>query len=167
MRSSSVSALYYIAEASGFGSGTSTPSSAKPTTSVGSSISSSTGKKKVSPLIDTKIMGPQKFPDFAKGAIETIAKGPRSAFGLAGDAKGEAFLATTAGLLASKQAANLPKTFEKETQAQQEGIRGMTNVANFYKGIGAQPRPLHEPDQLGLLQTILKNFGGASGLGSR
>jgi hypothetical protein len=167
MRSSTVSALYYIAEAGGFGSGTSTPSSARPTTSVGPSVSSSTGKKKVFPLIDPSIMGKEKFPDFARGAVETIAKGPRSAFGLAGDAKGEAFLATTAGVLAAKQAANLPKTFEKETQAQQEGIRNMTNVANFYKGIGAQPRPLHEPDQLGLLQTILKNFGGASGLASK
>lgn len=167
MRSSSVSALYYIAEASGFGSGTTTPSSLKPTTPVTSGSSASTGKKKVSPLVDPSVMGPKGFPDVARGAVETIAKGPRSAFGLAGDAKGEAFLTTTAGLLAAKQAANLPKTFEKETQAQQEGIRGMTNVANFYKGIGAQPRPLHEPDQLGLLQTILKNFGAASGLGSR
>lgn len=159
MRSSSLIALHYIVEAgSSFGGGTTTPSGLSPTATSGKSAS--TGKKKVSPLVDPDVMGPGGMPEFATRAIETIATGPRRLFNLGGDKAGEAFLATSAAGLAAKQAANLPQTFKREQEAQQEGIRGMTNVSNFYKGIGAQPIPLHSPGELGLLQTVLKNLAG-------
>lgn len=146
MRSFSIQTLHYIAEAA-----------------------DDQSRKKENILIDPSVMGDGAMGEFGKTVAGSISTGPLAALGLVGDVTGvgggKALLGYSTGPmgLSGKLAANAKKRFEREIEAQQEGVRGMANVSNFYKNLGAPTRPLHEPGELGLIASIFKKY--TEGLG--
>ena len=159
MRPTSIVTLHYISEAGGFEG---TPALSPKIRTAGRK-----GTSGIKPLIDPSVMGSGAPGEFVTKTVEYASEGPRTAFGLAGKLTGvgggNALLTTTATQMAAKQLANVMKRYEKETQAQQEGVRNMTNVSNFYQNLGRATIPLHDTDEMGLLKTIFKKY--TEGLG--
>jgi hypothetical protein len=97
-------------------------------------------------LIDPKLMG----RDFSTGiGKEEVASAlsyttiPYKTYAAIGGLGG--------GLLtAAKQVLTAPKRAEQEVKAQQEAIRNMTGVENYYKNLGIKTIPMHDKKESSL-----------------
>lgn len=149
MRSSSKKFIQYISEA-GFAS--TVPSKQKPT-------SGKKREKNTNILIDPSLMGSEKIggivgtPGEEAKAVADIGLGPlKAAIGIGG----------LGGSILS-QAKQVTTGFQRgveEVKAQQEAIRNMTGVENYYKNLGIKTIPMHKKDE-----SILGTIKGLLGLG--
>ena len=144
MRYSSLKLLFYISEASGFGGSSPSvgpspsvtdlfktkPSAPKPKPS---------GKKKIYPGVDPNVLGhPNKEGRVAAEAGES-ANNLRLIPGKELKGAGTTAIITGAGALELSRSLNAPAILQAEVDAQQEGVRSMSNVSNFYKNLGNAP----------------------------
>jgi hypothetical protein len=97
-------------------------------------------------LIDPKLMGKEFGAGIGKEEVATALSYttiPYKTFAAVGGLGG--------GLLtAAKQVLNAPKRAEQEVKAQQEAIRNMTGVENYYKNLGIKPIPMHQKGESSL-----------------
>jgi len=164
MRYSTLKLLSYISEASGFGG--SSPSvglspsvsevfKKKPGTPKSGSVKSK-GTKKIYPGVDPNVMGKNNKvgQEAAEAGQLTIDATLNMGKGLPG--AGSARIAANTLELAADRAMSLVDLAVANRNAQQEGVRSMSNVSNFYKNLGQATIPL--APKASLAQTIADYF---------
>lgn len=161
MRYSTLKLLSYISEASGFG-GSSTP--VGPSSSVselfkkkpGTLKPKSSGTKKIYPGVDPNVMGKNNKvgQEAAEAGQLTIDATLNMGKGLPG--AGSARIASNTLELAADRAMGLVDLAIANRNAQQEGVRSMSNVSNFYKNLGQATIPL--APKASIAQTIADYF---------
>jgi hypothetical protein len=163
MRYSTLKLLSYISEASGFG-GSSTPAGPssvselfkkKPVTPKSGSATSK-GKKRIYPGVDPNVMGKNNKvgQEAAEAGQLTIDATLNMGKGLPG--AGSARIAANTLELAADRAMGLVDLAVANRNAQQEGVRSMSNVSNFYKNLGQATIPL--APKASIAQTIADYF---------
>lgn len=164
MRNSSLKLLFYISEASGFGG--SSPS-VGPSSSVSelfkkkpvipkSDSTKAKGTKKIYPGVDPNVMGKNNKigQEAAEAGQLTIDATLNMGKGLPG--AGSARIAANTLELATDRAMGLVDLAIANRNAQQEGVRSMSNVSNFYKNLGQATIPL--APKASLAQTLADYF---------
>ena len=141
MRYSTLKLLSYISEASGFG-GSSTPVGPSPAVvelfkkKPGTPKPKSSGTKKIYPGVDPNVMGKNNKvgQEAAEAGQLTIDATLNMGKGLPG--AGSARIAANTLELTTDRAMGLVDLAIANRNAQQEGVRSMSNVSNFYKNLG-------------------------------
>jgi hypothetical protein len=168
MRYSSLKLLYYISEATGLGdsskSGGATPSTEELLktklgvnklldTKSGKPKTAPSGKKKIYPGVDPRVLGqPNKVGQVGAEAGQlTVDATLNMGKGIQG--AGSAKVVGNAGRLTTDRAADLlnpldSELIKAERNAQQEAVRSMSNVSNFYKNLGVTTIPLTPKNSL-------------------
>ena len=144
MRYSSLKLLYYISEASGFSRssksvGPSPSVEALTKTKPGIPMPKSSGTKKIYPGVDPRVLGKNNKEGQLAAEAGEFANNLRLIPGK--ELKGAGTAAITTGELALElsRSFNAPAILQAEVDAQQEGVRSMSNVSNFYKNLGGAP----------------------------
>ena len=146
MRYSTLKLLYYISEASGFG-GSSTPVGPSPSVAEllkkkpGTTKTKSSGTKKIYPGVDPRVLGKDNKVGQVGGEAGQSSVDILMNFGKGIRGAGSAKVVANTGILTADRARDLlnPLTSEllkAERNAQQEAVRSMSNVSNFYKNLG-------------------------------
>ncbi len=163
MRYSSLKLLSYISEAgAGFGrSGTSvtgSPSITKILDKKPASLpKSNTQNKKTYPGVDPRVLGNDPIATLAAQTGEEASNFmliPQKELPGAGTAA----VSTGAGALGLSRTLGAANILQAELDAQQEGVRSMSNVENFYKNLRAPLSPLRP--KVNLIQTIKDMWTG-------
>lgn len=106
-------------------------------------------------LIDPRLMGKDFDTGIEKEEIANtlaVTTAPYKTFAAVGGLGG--------GLLtATKQILTAPKRAEQEVKAQQEAIRNMTGVENYYKNLGIKTIPMHAKGEYSLPDAIRQVLG--------
>ena len=158
MRYSSLKLLFYISEASGFGRSSKSvgpsPSVEELTkTKPGSPMPKSSGKKKIYPGVDPNVLGKDNTVGKVGAEAGQFSVDALLNFGTGIPGAGSAKVVANVGRLTTDRTADLliPLTSElikAERNAQQEAVRSMSNVSNFYKNLGVTTIPLTPKNSL-------------------
>ena len=163
MRYSTVKLFYYINEAvdknkdktatNGYGD-LQTPPELLTAPNVKDSNTEVDDDKKVHPLVDPGVMGKgdkeEKDTAVDLGNLTSIYGAYKLLPGKAGaeSAIGHSVASVTADLM---DPVNRLNRLNAEMRAQQEAVRNMSNISNYYKNLGSSTIPLRSPDDSGLL----------------
>jgi hypothetical protein len=161
MRYSTLKLLSYISEASGFG-GSSTPVGPSPSVAElfkkkpSTTKPKSSGTKKIYPGVDPNVMGKNNKvgQEAAEAGQLTIDATLNMGKGLPG--AGSARIAANTLELATDRAMGLVDLAIANRNAQQEGVRSMSQVSNFYKNLGQATIPL--APKASIAQTLADYF---------